>query len=324
MNGRAAFVMASFALLGAASLGCAPRQLAYRVDAPPGPAAPPSAPRVEGASLSSDGRGLAVALRWPSPGAEARLEGAWLAFAADAPCGEGRAHTAIAVDGVTTWARPVVVAAGHVVEIAFPLRVPLDDEVTDPAPVATAVDLLARTPGEAAICERVPLPAAASWHKIGRWSWGASVRLESAILLLSSSSVVARVGRWLGPLRLGAELGVSLRRCVPCFSALYLGAPAALTAQVMPALRFGAALGLEVAYTVRPLWGPEDGDHYLLHGPRITLRLGGVAPRNGTVPGGPQVRSSTFDVWWTRWWAAGVDHWSETLVGVGWTWDDSL
>jgi hypothetical protein len=306
--------------VASACASCAPRRLSYLVAEPP---SAPEGPRVVAAALTSDRGRVAVVLDWPSPeGARegARVEAAWLAPAGGAPC-EGRPAAEIAIDDTTSWARPIAVAGGQAVELSFPVPARMGDDVVAP-PAPANVDLRVVSPGEAARCVRVPLPALTSWRRAGPWSWGGRVALEAPEI--PASSVVARVGRWWGPLRLGAELGVSVRPCNACLSALYLGLPVALTAEVTRALRWGAALGVEVAYTARPLRGVGDGDRYLLLGPRVTLRLGAAAPRDDGLPGGPSVRLSALDVWWARVTAAGVENWSQTLFGVGWTWDEGL
>jgi hypothetical protein len=305
--------------LAVASAACAPRRLPYLVEAP---ASAPEVPRVVAAALTSDRGRIAVVLEWPSTEGAARVGEAWLAPAGGAPC-EGRPAAEIAVDGTTTWARPITVAGGQAIELSFPVPATVADNVVADAPPPPAnVDLRVDAPHEAARCVRVALPAPTRWRRAGGWSWGGRVAVEAP--QLPASSVVARVGRWWGPLRLGAELGVSLRPCDACLSALYLGLPTALTAEVTRALRWGAALGVEVAYTARPVRGVGDGDRYLLLGPRVTLRLGGAAPRVDGLPGGPSVRLSALDVWWARVTAAGVAQWSQTLFGIGWTWDEGL
>jgi len=307
----------ALALVAAGS--CAPRRLAYHVLAPD--AVTLDLPRVEGASLTSDRGRLTVRLRWPASDWDARVTEAWLAPAAAPPC-EGRRAAELAVDGAASWTRPVVVGGEQALDVSFPVPPVVESDDSQAAMPAT-VDLWVEGRGpEGARCVRVPLPDPARWRRTGHWSWGGRVELEPPEL--PASSVVARLGRWMGPLRVGAELGVSLRACDACLSALYLGLPMALTAEVMPSNRAGIAVGLEAAYTARPLRGVGDGDRYFVHGPRVTLRLGGAAPRADGLPGGPQVRYGAFDVWWTRWTAVGVDHWSQTLFGVGWTWDEGF
>jgi hypothetical protein len=314
----------TLALATAALTGCAARRLAYVVDAPPDVAAEDAAnrpPRVVAAAMTSDRGLVAVSLRWPSS-SELRVEEAWLAPAGGAPC-EGRLAATMAVDGATSWDRPVTVGPDQALEIAFPLSMSdARSEVGAPPPAPATVDLRVGARGAPARCERVPWPSPSSWRKAGRWSAGARILFEPPGP--PAASAVARVGRWVGPLRVGAELGVSMRQCAACLSALYLGLPAALTAEVAAATRAGVALGLELAYTARPVRGTDAGDHYLLYGPRVTLRFGAAAPRNDGLPGGPMLSLDTFDLWWAHVAAAGVAHWSQTLFGVGWSWDVGL
>ena len=319
-----ALPLVALVLVATPLAACATRRLVYVVDAPPDAGARADRPpRVVGAAMTSDRGLVTVALRWPSSDlapVDVEVDEAWLAPAGGAPC-EGRLAGTMAVDGVTSWARPLVVVAGQTLEIAFPVA-DARGELGAVLPAPATVDLRVGARGAPARCERVPLPPPSAWRKAGRWSWGARVLLEPPGL--PAASVEARVGRWLGPLRVGAELGVSMRQCGACLSALYLGLPVALTAEMAAAMRPGAALGLELAYTARPVRGTDDGDHYLLYGPRVTLRLGAAAPRDDGLPGGPMVGLNTFDIWWARVSAAGVAHWSQSLLGIGWSWDVGL
>ncbi|MEP6652607.1 MAG: hypothetical protein ABJA82_04580 [Myxococcales bacterium] len=302
------------------SAGCGQHALVYLPD-------PPAALIAVG-----DVRATVVEVQAPGPVTEfavgveldapsgTTLLAARAAAASAAPCATGAMAALVAIGGQPRWGRPVAVGGHHLVRIDLPSAA----QTEDGAPAAQdTVDLMLRASGGATSCLRLPLPHAGTGvQKRSAWSWGGGVRAEPPAEL--GYSAVARLGRWVGPLRVGAEVGGSLRGCGGCRSELYLGLPAALTAEVVAAARAGLGAGLELAYVIRPIVGTGNGDGYWLHGPRLTLRLVNAATARPNRPGGPRAHYASFDIWIGRWNATGVPHWGQTVGGIGWTWDDGL
>jgi hypothetical protein len=320
MGARIATTTAVLAL----SLACTPRALTYVPD----PAlAPVSAGRTRltltevqaPATATSLGVGLDVEASEALAITGAHLVPAGAKACAGAEEAGAIAAAVISVDGQRAWQRPLPVEGRHTLTLEFALP-PIDkDHDGDHRPTLEAVDV-AFTVGAGARCVRLPLRAPQGrLERRGSWSWGRAFRLEPPAL--EGFAGAARLGRWLGPVRVGAELGGAVRRCSACLSPLYFAAPAALTLEAVGASRTGYGAGLELAYVVRPTWGPDQGDTYLLHGPRVTLRIVSAAPRTFGLPGGPQRRFTSFDLILARYTDVEVPNWAQTVFSIGWTWD---
>lgn len=307
------------------SLACAPRTLVYLPDTGVTPTnVGPGRFTLTEVQTPASTTGLGVVLQVDAT-TDLAITAAHATPAAAKPCAGSDAPGAVAVavmslDGQRQWQRPLRLSGHHALTLEFPI--PSADELDEEEGFAPleAVDVTFTDGTGGSHCARLPLRTPqGGWMRRGPWSWGRGVRLDSPFL--DAFTGVVRLGRWLGPLRLGGELGASARRCPDCLSALYVAAPAALTLEVVAATRSGKGLGLELAYAVRPILGAEAGDRYLLHGPRVTLRFVAAAPRTFGLPGGPQHRFTSFDLILARSNAAGIEHWAQTVFSVGWTWD---
>lgn len=306
------------------SLACTPRALTYIPD--PG-VAPVSAgrTRITLTEVQAPATATSLGVELDVEASEAlAITGAHLVPAGAKACEGPQAAGAIAVavmslDGQHQWRRPLPVDGRHTVTLQFALPPVDDDHDDDHRPTLDAVDV-AFTVKAGARCVRFPLRAfEGRLQRRNPWSWGRTFRIEPPAL--DAFAGAARLGRWMGPVRVGAELGGAVRRCGHCLSPLYLAAPAALTIEAVGASRTGLGLGLELAYSVRPTCGPDQGDTYLLHGPRVTLRIVSAAPRTFGLPGGPQRRYTSFDLILAHQTSVGVPNWAQTVFSVGWTWD---
>jgi hypothetical protein len=323
--------LATAALLAGLAPACTPRAVAYRPD-PEGPPAMAGEAHFTLAEVlvPSQATDLGVVVRVDAT-SEVVVTAAHVAPARAEACQADPstgviAAAVVSVDGQRQWQRPLRLRGSHLLTLEFPIATGERIEDGRWAPLET-VDLavtdasvLTGAPADDSRCVRLPLQSPGGrLQRRGGWSAGYSLRLDQS--WVEGVSGVARLGRWLGPVRVGAELGAGARRCPNCPSPLYVSAPVALTIEAIVAARSGIGLGFELAYTARPMIGPDAGDRYLLFGPRLALRFVSAAPREGGLPGGPQQRYSSFDVLIARETAAGVNHWAATIVGVGWSWD---
>ncbi len=300
---------------------CVPRPLAYQAAPPPSIADHDTRLAITDVLVPADTADLGAIVQVEGAGS-VRITSARLAPARGEPCRGGWPAGVVSAGGRRRWERPLPVAPGERVTFEFPVTPEAPEAIGQLAEPET-LDIEVQTDAGAARCVRLALPMADSALRRRRaWSWGGSLRLDPPIMNAFSGAV--RAGRWLGPLRMGAELGLALRRCTDCLSPLYLSAPAALTIEALPALRAGFGVGLEAAYAVAPTVGADGGDTYLLHGPRLTVRLAAAARRTPHLPGGAQRRYSSVDfiVGFSR--AVGVAHWSQTLFSMGFTWDEGF
>jgi len=312
-GGRAA----GLAAVAALTCGCASRAVVYRPEGPMPPVTSgPSSAAVAAVAVSPTGPGLTTVIDVDAPAA-ATMSAARLAPAGGAACASGNPVSVVSVDGTPKWERPLPIDRRVRLTLDFPS---LEPSVDGQRPTFATIDLTLVTASDGVRCLRVPLPEADRLRKLSPWSVGGNFSFDPPFL--QEYSGVARLGRWFGPLRVGAELGASVRRCIDCVSTIYLGAPAAFTIELDAAKRIG--VGIEVAYTARPVIGLGDGDRYFVRGPRATLRLLIARPHDRDRPGGRQLGYGSLDLWLARWTAVGVERWSETLLGFGFTWDRGL
>jgi hypothetical protein len=305
------------ALVGA---GCGTGRATYR----------PVLPRVtEGGGLRAevialdlpnvpDATRLSVALdaAEPPPG----LMDARLAPAAAAPCTAGARPRLVAVDGQDHRERPVGLRAGG------PQRLRLDyagTELLDGSGGAVVDLVVAGGGGQRWHCLRLPLTGGdprLGWRSSAGWALGGSLRLDGTIF------GIVRLGRWVGPVRIGAEAGIGLTDCLVACPAkepllpAYRNYPTALTADVFP-LRIAAfALGFEGA--VETFWRSEQGDP--ASAVRVTVRLALAPPARNGLPRGPHMAFGSLDlatrVWLTR---TGTEE-SGWVQMLGVTWDFGL
>ena len=143
-----------------------------------------------------------------------RLERALLAPAAARPCREGLRDVGLMVDEKLRWLRPVPLEGRHDIIVTFPQAAGLDLLAQRPV-----LDLVLETPrGERCVRVRVsgPEPELA-WRRSFDWSVSYAVRAAHPSEPLGAVedrwSFDAGFGRWLGPLRLMAELGAGATDC---------------------------------------------------------------------------------------------------------------
>jgi hypothetical protein len=143
-----------------------------------------------------------------------RLERALLAPSAARPCREGLRDVALTVDEKLRWLRPVPIDGRHDVIVTFPQDAGLDVLTQRPA-----LDLVLDTPrGER--CVRVPVSGPEpelAWRRSFDWSVSYAARVARPSEPLGAVedrwSFDAGFGRWLGPLRVMAELGAGATDC---------------------------------------------------------------------------------------------------------------
>jgi hypothetical protein len=101
------------------------------------------------------------------------------------------------------------------------------------------------------------------------------------------------IGRWWGPVRLGAAAGVGFTCCAHDDPNAAFAVPIAAGAEVFPLVVGQVALGLGASYTVRPSWFNDSGRGFeVVHGPVGSLQVAYLphplsgfleGPRSGTV-----------------------------------------
>src|SRR5262249_50698441 len=84
-----------------------------------------------------------------------------------------------------------------------------------------------------------------------------------------------RIGRWIGPLRLGGELGFGLTFTAHGNPNAMYEIPASLFAEGSPIVAGRFAVGVGAAYQVRPSWFDNDSNRgfELVHGPAASVEL---------------------------------------------------
>lgn len=106
--------------------------------------------------------------------------------------------------------------------------------------------------------------------------------------------VLVRLGRWWGPVRLGAGAGVGLTCCTGGDRNAAFTIPVDVGAEIFPLVAGRVALGLGASYEARPSWFFNDGGRgfELVHGPVGSVELAYLphqlrgfqeGPRSGTV-----------------------------------------
>jgi hypothetical protein len=256
-----------------------------------------------------------------------RLESAQLADAGAAPCGGGlqAAPTALRLDPgesalELTFGGPALGPGGWLAS----------------RPAAVDLHLRPESPGAAGDCVRLPLvntATSAEWeYPSFGWSLGLGARLLAPTQAVGDlvggwgGVLPIRLGHWLGPVRLSAELLVGRMGAADGAHARHINLlGTAAVAGVLLARGPRSALSLDAAYELfdgRP--GPRAVDdpapHSFIHGPRAALRLDLLAPANQLAGfrGQPPRTSLSFELFASTWW---VDRgWSRSLlVGAGWS-----
>ncbi|HVU50473.1 MAG TPA: hypothetical protein VHL80_07285 [Polyangia bacterium] len=216
-------------------------------------------------------------------------------------------------DGLVHWERPFIVEGSRVVFGRFDQDPPLLHR-------ASVVDLTLRrrdAAGDHEVCVRVPVtgPGVTYWST-KRWSLGYRIALRRAQAFTPGStfSFSMGLGRWLGPVRLGLEAGITgTNNDAPdkgspagtwlCFTA---PGPDCETANLGtfaldasgPFARWGRywglawSLGYEVSFGALHRLDPATGDvlgrHVGAGGPRVGLRLfAGIPDLDGVSPFSP-------------------------------------
>ena len=106
--------------------------------------------------------------------------------------------------------------------------------------------------------------------------------------------LVLRLGRWWGPVRLGAGTGVGFTCCARNDPNAAFTIPITAGAEIFPVVSGHFALGLDASYALRPSWFDNDSsrDFRLIHGPVGSLELAYIphplkwfleGPRSGTI-----------------------------------------
>lgn len=158
-------------------------------------------------------------------------------------------------------------------------------------------------PGEPPRCVSLPISGDApdlSW-RLERWGEdplfsGRAVKFWFPVgpsdgYHLDTDLILVRLGRWWGPLRLGAGAGIGFSWGTPTNPPGSLVFPVPLTAETFPLVGKHYALGFAASYDVRPGYGHQGGWE-LVTGPsasvelvRLPVDLPGFiwGPRGGTV-----------------------------------------
>ncbi len=277
---------------------------------------------VEAVVLDGEPSSFVVELKLDAPATG--LREARLASSSAAPCGgAGPAAAVIQVGGTPHWQRPVAVGGAGTAEVklAFPSRLTAGPRSMD-GETFVDLELVDEGGGNAVRCLRVPLSGEGLvWKKTRRWSVGANVWLFPPFHL----SLAA--GFWLGPVRLGADVGVasSSYQCHECKAgATYLLFPIAPTIETWLYRRSGAAVGVKLAYDGVPAVAVSHAaDALFLHGPRAELRWLALVAPGGRLPHGPQVWAAYVSAIAARW-SAGDPRDARTFIGLGFGWDFGL
>jgi hypothetical protein len=296
---------------------CAPRHVRYRPLAPLVAEAAGARAEVHAIETATSPTGFVVAASVAAPGA---LAGARLSSQSAQPCtGSGPAAAVIEVDGAARAERPLPLGpAPKNLRLAFP------NDTGGPRDMQWSGFLdLALTDGARTSCLRTPLAGhevTQGWRRASAWSMGWNLWFFPPFYLGAS------LGRWLGPLRLGADLGASSYQCPTCTpGAGYLLVPASLTAEsYLSEPSTGVAAGLKLAYDVAPGFAVsrDRRDGVLLHGPRVELKLAITQPSYG-LPHGPQTFAWYLTAMFGRWGPHGPSGGS-SFAGVGLGWDHGL
>jgi hypothetical protein len=300
--------------IAVAALACAPSNIQHRPQSPIVADHDDQHAEVTGIIVAGAPTGYVVQMQLRAPGT---LRAARLASSSAAPCdGSGPGASTIELGGTIHVERPLVLADRSIdLRLGFPSEVffgPRDmsgDGFVDLETVAAG-----RTG-----CMRVPLFSdAITWRKVSRWSMGWNVGLFPPFSLGFS------LGRWLGPVRLGAELGASSYQCDACArGAGHLLVPASVTVESYLYSRVGVGLGLQLAYDAVPAFAVgARKDALFLHGPRVGVKLAVTQPARG-LEYGPAVASWYASAYRASW-ATGNPFEGPGFFAFGVGWDYGL
>jgi hypothetical protein len=232
-----------------------------------------------------------VDVRGPAPSG---LDGAWVwtVGAIDgAPCGRRLAASSVAPTS----------AAGSQQAFAAQFDRTLLDRLEGPS------TLEVRVKGAGGDARCVSLPLSGPEPEL-RWTldpWGENRPFVGKTVTLwfplgatryasGADLLVVRLGRWWGPVRLGAGTGVGFTCCARDDPNAAFTIPVTAGAEIFPVVSGHFALGLDASYAVRPSWFDNDSSRgfRLIHGPVGSLELAYIphplnwfleGPRSGTI-----------------------------------------
>jgi hypothetical protein len=307
---RWALVLALFAT---GLLSCAPNQVRQRPAAPLEVRADNHSVAIDEVIVKGAPTALVVKTRIRLRGT---LSVARLATDSARPCaGAGPEASVIELDGSTLWTRPIALDGGeHQVGFAFPRL-----DIIGPKIVSGAGFLdLAVTGSDLPACLRVPLAGGAvAWHKTSAWSAGGNIGFYPPF------GIGGSVGRWVGPVRFGVDLGVASIVCRDCRRVATLLVPASLTAEAYLPSRSGPTLGLKLGYDAVPGLGfghPRAID--FRHGPSAALKLAIVQPATGFDHGPAML--TWYLAGTAAFWGQGAPFSGPRMLGIAIGWDHGL
>ena len=297
-------------LFGLGALACAPSNIHHRPRNPIVADQDDRHAEVSAIVVAGAPTGYVVHLQLRAPGA---LRAARLGSSSAVPCaGSGPNAATIEVDGALHVERPLLLA-NHTLDLrlGFP-----SEALFGPRDMHRDgfLDLEIEAAGRRG-CMRIPLVGdAITWRKVSRWSAGWDLGFYPPFSLGFS------LGRWLGPVRLGAEVGASSYQCSACArGAGYLLLPVSVTAESYLYSGMGVGLGLALAYDGVPGFAVAGRkDAVFLHGPRAGLKLAITQPARG-LEYGPVVASWYVSAYRGSWGTGdpfeGAGYWA---FGLGW------
>ena len=310
-------------LLSVALLGCAPY---FRPNRPLRASSGPTTVDVRKVDLRSSD--VEITLSDPRPGAT--IDGAWI-VATDAPDGVPCSRKAAAKRiqkhessdiGATYAARFDRKGLEGLIGNA-----PIDDNrLVDLLQTPSTLDVRVASSGEPPRCLSLPISGEAPelgwtlepWGEdplfVGRGLKFWSPLGPSSYRNFAADLIILRMGRWWGPVRIGAGAGIGLGGGASADPHGAYGIPGSIFAEAFPLVGKRLALGLVASYDVRPTF-LHDGGFELVHGPSAGLE---VADLPVTLPGflkGPKAATVGLAATVGRW----LPYGGATVIGVALT-----
>ena len=238
------------------------------------------------------------------------------------PCREGIRESDARLDRQTIWARPIEVSGRHELDVRFGVAAAVQ-LTAQPA----SLDLvLAGQAGQPDQCLRVALNGyepRQAWNAQTSATVGAAVRVMAPVHSLNGVdtgwSVDTRIGGYVGPLRLAAEVGVGGAHCGERCYGSGLGftwLPLGVSTHWFAYDAKGSALDVGLAYrlTLAGVSHGQESRSVIIQAPELRLRWAGTVQRGPGLPSGARIGSAGYELFASEWFGKGPTGPEHTFV----------
>ena len=267
---------------------------------------------------------LEVVLSDPRPGAT--IDGAWIAATQSpdgVPCGRKAAAKTIRVMGSSGSSVTYVARFDRTKLGTFVVVDPGDSRLADLLQTSSTLEVRVVNRDEPPRCLSIPISSDAPALRWTLEPWGENPLFfgmglkfwfpvgSPSYTTFAADWIPLRLGRWWGPVRLGAEIGLGFAWGSSANPHGAFVIPGAISAEAFPLVGRHLALGLVVGYDLRPTFFHNTGFE-LIHGPSAGVELVNLPV---ALPGfltGPRAGTVGLTATVARWLPAG----GATVIGV--------